>query len=57
MLEGIIHILDEVKIVIQHITLEEYFRTVCYLLDSCFFLCEDWLAVVVVKRPQRVMRA
>lgn len=52
-LEEIIDVLGEVKIVIQNITLDEYFWTAHYLLDSCFFLCEDLLAVVVVKGPQK----
>lgn len=52
-LEEIIDVLGEVKIVIQNITLEEYFWTARFPLDSYFFLCEDWLSVVVVKRPQK----
>ena len=52
-LEEIIDVLGEVKIVIQNITLEEYFWTARYLLDSYFFLCEGWLAVVVVKGLQK----
>ena len=51
-LEEIIDVLGEVKIVIQNITLDEYFWTTYYLLDSYFFLCED-LAVAVVKGPQK----
>lgn len=31
--------------------MEEYFWPACDLLDSCFLLCEGWLAVVVVKGP------
>lgn len=52
-LEEIIDVLGEVKIVIQNITLDEYFWTAYYLLDSYFFLCEDLLAVVVLKGPQK----
>lgn len=52
-LEEIIDVLGEVKIVIRNITLDEHFWTAHYLLDSCFFLCEDMLAVVVVKGPQK----
>jgi len=52
-LEEIIDVLGEIKTAIQNVTVEEYFWTVCYLLDSYFFFCGEGCGKEASKRVMR----